>query len=382
MYKIIWTSLCSILFGMFANAQHQYVEVSSDFLEEKRQIKVQLPRSYEKDSKKEYPLILVLDADYLFEPIGGMVDYLSYWEEIPESIVVGVMQKGSRNSDLEVGGENYLPFKNGLAFFDFVELELTTFIEKNYRTTPLRIIAGHGKSANFTNFFLLKEDPLFQAYINFSSFYSPEMQPRIVNALKKVEKATWYYHGFSENEPARPLKEMEQLAAEGDSIANPGLFFLADKHKDATHFTSVSQGVANSLEHIFAVFKPITLSEYQQNIISLESPVEYLEDKYFDIANFYNYKIDMRINDLMFVSRAIEEKEIWDEYKQLSKLAKEHQPETLLSSYFLARYYQETGKPKKAMEYYQYAYDYEEVGQLTKELMLMRANEIKEVFGY
>jgi hypothetical protein len=110
--------------------------------------------------------------------------------------------------------------------------------------------------------------------------------------------------------------------------------------------------------------------------------VEYLEDKYFDIANFYNYKIDMRINDLMFVSRAIEEKEIWDEYKQLSKLAKEHQPETLLSSYFLARYYQETGKPKKAMEYYQYAYDYEEVGQLTKELMLMRANEIKEVFGY
>jgi hypothetical protein len=53
-----------------------------------------------------------------------------------------------------------------------------------------------------------------------------------------------------------------------------------------------------------------------------------------------------------------------------------------LSSYYLARYYQETGKPKKAMEYYQYAYDYEEVGQLTKELMLMRANEIKEVFGY
>ena len=40
--------------------------------------------------KKHIPLILVLDGDYLFEPFSGCVDYLSYWDEIPEAIVVGI----------------------------------------------------------------------------------------------------------------------------------------------------------------------------------------------------------------------------------------------------------------------------------------------------
>lgn len=382
MNKIICHAICFLLLGTVAHAQHQYKEISSDFLEGDRRIKIQLPRSYETNPEKEYPLILVLDADYLFEPIGGMVDYLSYWEEIPEAIVIGIMQKGKKNEDFEIGGVNELPINSGQAFFDFIELELTTFIEKNYRTSPLRIIAGHGKSANFANFFLLKKEPLFQGYINFSPFYSPLMKDRIINALEKVEKKTWYYHGFSDNEPTKQLKEMEALAIEGDSIQNSNVIFLKNQHQDATHFTSVSQGVGKALEDIFAVFKPITPSEYKKVLIAEESPVQYLEDKYFEIADYYSLEINMRINDIMFVSRAIEEKENWDEYKDLSKLAKEHQPNTLLENYFLARYFQEKGNPKKAMKYYQDAYNYQPVGQLTKELMLARANEIKTVFGY
>jgi hypothetical protein len=382
MYKFIWNIICIILLSVYANAQHQYKEISSDFLEGDRQIKIQLPRSYESNPEKEYPLIFVLDADYLFEPIGGMIDYLSYWQEIPEAIVIGVLQKEFRNNDFEVGGENYLPIKDGQRFFDFLELELTTYIEENYRTSPLRIIVGHGKSANFANFFLLKTDPLFQGYINFSPFYTPEMKPRIINALEKIEKTTWYYHGFSKNEPANQLKEMKELGIEGDSIKNPYLIFAKEEYKKATHLTSVSQGITDALEHIFSVFKPITLMEYEQTLIYESSPTAYLEEKYFDIASFYSLRIAMRVNDIMFVSKAIEEKENWEEYKDLSKLAKEHHPETLLEYYFLARYYQEIGKPKKALVYYQDAYNYKGVGQLTKELMLIRAREIQEVFGY
>ena len=382
MKKIYFLLIGFIFISNPLKAQHIYQDIESEFLEQNRKIKLQLPRSYKTNPDKEYPIILVLDADYLFEPIGGMIDYLSYWEEVPEAIVVGIMQNESRKDDFLIDDQDYLPSGPGEAFFDFIELELITYIENNYRTTPLRVIAGHGESANFSNFFLFRKDPLFRAYINFSPFFTKKMKKRVVSGLSKTNSRTWYYYAFSENEPQEQLRAMKDLAIEAELIENSNLNFYTHKFKDATHFTSVSQGIGSALEEIFAVFKPITPQEYDQNLYHAESPVVYLEDKYYDIATFFNLKIAMRVNDLMFASRAIEEKKNWEEYKELSKLAKKHQPKTLLSSYFLARHYQEIGEPKKALKYYQEAYGYQAVGQLTQDLMLIRAEEIKEVFGY
>ena len=53
-------------------------------------MKVQLPRNYNENLSKEYPLIIVLDGDYMFEAVSGSVDYLSYWGNIPESIDIDV----------------------------------------------------------------------------------------------------------------------------------------------------------------------------------------------------------------------------------------------------------------------------------------------------
>lgn len=371
-----------LISSLGSNAQHQYAEIESAFLDQNRGIKIQLPRSYNPNDIKEYPILIVLSGDYLFEPIAGMVDYLSYWDEIPEAIVVGVLQNETKNEDFLIDDQTYLPFLTGEAFFNFLELELITYIEKKYRTLPFRIIAGHGESANFSNFFLLKENQLFQTYINFSPFYTPNMPSRIYAALEKVNQKTWYYHGYSANEPKIELKKMNDMAQEAESFTNANLTFYTDVHENATHFTSVSQGVANALENIFTVFKPITPLVYQKELILKESPVAYLKDKYFEMASLFSIKIDIRINDIMFTSKAIEENEKWEEYKDLSKLAKKHHPETLLESYFLARYNQEIGNPKKAMKYYQEAYSGMAVGQLTPDLMLARVKEIQRVFGY
>ena len=72
------------------SSQVIYEEFASSKLGEKRQIKIQLPRGYENDTDKSYPLFIVLDGDYLFEAVAGNVDYYSYWEDMPEAVVVGV----------------------------------------------------------------------------------------------------------------------------------------------------------------------------------------------------------------------------------------------------------------------------------------------------
>ena len=67
--------------------------ITSKYLNEKRSLEIQLPRSYYVKSEKNYPLMIVLDGDYMFNIVAGSVDYLSYWGDIPENLVVGINQK-------------------------------------------------------------------------------------------------------------------------------------------------------------------------------------------------------------------------------------------------------------------------------------------------
>lgn len=382
MKKLVLSLLVFCFSQQFISAQVEYQTISSTIMQEERRIKIQLPRSYHQDKKKQYPIFIVLDGEYLFEPFAGMIDYLSYWEEIPEAIVVGVMQQPNRELEMQVDDETYLPFAQGEDFFDFLEIELLPYISENYRTSLMSVIAGHNLSANFMNFFLFRKEPFFQGYINLSPRFTQEMTNRIKKSLKRKDDKIWYYIANGTDESKEAKKEIKDLTRELQVLNNEKLSFLYDEIKDATLYTMVSQSIPNALDFIFTSFKPITNREYEDKLLVVANPVKYLEDKYLDISELYNMDFDIRINDIMFVSKAIEETTNWELYKDLSKIAKKNHPDTLLESYFLARHYQEIGEPKKALKHYQNAYGYNSVGPLNKELMLLRAEEIKDVFGY
>lgn len=371
-----------LLLSFSANAQIRYIELESEYLGETRRIKLQLPRNYEKNKTKKYPVILVFDADYLFEPVAGMVDYLSFWQEIPESFVVGIIQGGHRENDMMIDEDQFLPVGPGEDFFDFIELELMNYMEHNYRTTPLSIAIGHNDTANFANFFIFKKVPLFQGYINLSPRFSPEMKNRVVKSLEKSAIRTWFYLACGTDEIKEAKKEIKEMATQLNDVTNPMTTFTFDEFKEATHYTVVSQGIPMALQKIFSSYQPITSKEFEEVLLLSQDPVTYLEDKYYDIATYYGLNIDFRLNDIMYVFYVIEETNNWEQLLSLAKIAKKAYPESMMDSYFQARYYQEMGEPKKALRHYQDAYGLEEVGALTKELMLIRADEIKEVFGY
>ena len=82
MKKYILNILIFILFTSLSNSQNLdslYVSriidtISSKYLNEKRSIEIQLPRSYDVMLEKKYPLMIVLDGDYMFNLVGGSVD--------------------------------------------------------------------------------------------------------------------------------------------------------------------------------------------------------------------------------------------------------------------------------------------------------------------
>ncbi|WP_313791190.1 alpha/beta hydrolase-fold protein [Lacinutrix neustonica] len=69
----------------FLSAQVIYKEFNSEKLGGPRELKIQLPRSYD-SSEKSYPIIVVLDGDYMFEIVSANVDYAAYWEDIPKRL--------------------------------------------------------------------------------------------------------------------------------------------------------------------------------------------------------------------------------------------------------------------------------------------------------
>ena len=83
--------LLLIIFTTTLFSQTQYELINSDRLGE-RELKIQLPRNYADNKEQFYPLIITMDGDYLFEITAGNVDYMSYWDDIPEAIVVGINQ--------------------------------------------------------------------------------------------------------------------------------------------------------------------------------------------------------------------------------------------------------------------------------------------------
>ena len=112
------------------------------------------------------------------------------------------------------------------------------------------------------------------------------------------------------------------------------------------------------------------------------SPVDYLNEKYNMIKELFNIEKKVLINDFRAIAAAIEKNKAYDEYEALGKLARKEHPDTLLGHYYLGRFYEETGEPKKAMRTYRSAYILEEVGGYTKDEMLERADAIKRDFGF
>lgn len=367
----------------FINAQVIYKSIESSKLGESRQLKIQLPRGYDKNTDKKYPLFIVLDGDYLFEVVAGNVDYYSYWEDMPEAIVVGVNQLGKRFDDCMYSGQNSLPIETGASFFEFIGLELIPFIENGYRTENFRVAVGHGETANFINYYLLKGQPLFQAYVAISPELAPKLLEYIPDGLTKAQSKLFYYLANTTLDSKDIIKDAERLHSSISAIDNKNLLYKYDSFEGPSHYSLPAHAIPNAIETIFHVFQPISVKEYREYILKLDtSPVVYLEEKYQTIFDLFGIEKQILINDFKAIAAAIEKNEQFEYFEALGKLARKHYPETLLGNYYIARFYEQTGEPKKAMRTYQSAYTLSEIAGITKDEVLEKANSIKEDFGY
>lgn len=349
-------------------------------LNENRKITIGLPASYEQNTSKQYPILIILDGDYLFDPFFGALNYGAYWDDLPETIIVSIDQNinNERAFDSKYDDLNYLPEEKGAQFFEFIGIELLPYIEKRYRVAPFRIIAGQDTTAGFLNFYLYKDNPVFNAYISLSPELAPEMENRIPENLAKVKKPTFYYQSTADGDLKDVIESVKILDANIKATPNPLLHYTYDHFKGASHYSAALYSIPSALYQFFDCYKPISMNEFTEKIAILPSGyVQYLKDKYDGIEKNLGYRVPVRTTDFKAIEAAILKNKAYDELDELAQIADKDYPKSMLANYELGLMYEKKEDPKRAAKAYQKASQMEPIGDLTTEMMGNKFDEMQ-----
>ncbi len=355
--------------------------IHSQKLNEDREITISLPFSYAQNKTKKYPLLIILDGDYLLDPFEGALKYGAYWDDMPEVIIVGITQnqKNERESDCTIDQETGLPQEKGEAFFEFIGQELLPYLQKNYRTAPFKIIAGHDVTAGFLNFYLYKDNPLFNGYISLSPDLATGMEENIPARLALAKQPLFYYHSTADGDLKSTQKQIIRMDSIAKEIKNPNVNYRFDNFIGDSHYSLVIQSIPKVLYQFFSVYQPISIPEYNDKIAVLPSGyVDYLIKKYEVVEKVLGLKAPIRINDFQAIEAAILQNKAYDELKDLSALANKNYPKSMLADYELALMYEKKEDFKSALKSYQVAYQKQEIGVLTKKMMLEKMEYFKK----
>ena len=366
------------IFGSFGYSQKisDSVFVKSQNLY--RELTVSIPPSYKIDPKRTYPLLFLLDGDYLFDPFEGAIKYGYYWDDLPELIIVGLSQDKERDADCALDEASGLPEGSGADFFEFIGGELIPYLQKKYRISPFKIIAGHDVTASFLNLYLYKDAPLFNAYISLSPELGLEMETRIAERLAGFKQNIFYYQSSSDGDIKKMKEKITALDTNIKAVVNPSLNYKYDDFKEASHYSLVLYSIPSALYHFFSTYQPISTTEFQEKIVKLESGyVNYLKNKYDILEKTLSIKLNIRINDFKAIEAAILKNKAYPELEQLAQLSRKMYPKTMLGDYQMALFYENTGDLKNAARYYLNAFQLQPVGSLTKDMMLDKATELK-----
>lgn len=373
--------IIALLLCFSINAQVTQEIFESFKLQERRDVRYYFPEDYDKE--KKYPLVIVLDGEYLFEQVVANSKFYSQFHGMPQMIIAGINQnENSIRLDDCAWEENGLPGEKAKSFFEFLGMELIPYLDLNYSTAPFKMVVGYDITANFQNYWLFKENSLFNAYINISPTLAPEMETRVPSRLGTFDKQI-FYQLILEGEKSKNTSKIKAMDKAIKAIDKGSLHYYFDEYPQADHISIATYGIGKAFDNIFGMFKPISPKEYKAKILTSEEPVfNYLENKYQVIEDLFGFKKTVDLNDIMAIYAGIRKKEDAESLKPLSDLCKKEFPGTMLGFYFEAEYYEQMGEPKKALRTFEKSFGMEEIDFLTKEMALEKIDALKADFGY
>ncbi|MEN8118322.1 MAG: alpha/beta hydrolase-fold protein [Bacteroidota bacterium] len=214
--------------GLYAQQKIEVVKggevtIESKILKEERTVSVHLPGIYNL-TNQSFPVLYLLDGKGHFQHSKAAVNFLTIRNYMPQIIVVAI-HNVDRNRDFSPVHEEQFPSSGGGEnFLDFIENELTPFINKNYRTSDFSLIMGHSFGGTIITYSLLTRPELFDGYISISPYLFYANNYIIDLADKKLQpsyNSKKFYYMTIGDEPAyfESLDKFSSLVQEKSATA-------------------------------------------------------------------------------------------------------------------------------------------------------------------
>ena len=224
--------------------------LASKVLGEDRTLLISLPKGYESNNTRHYPVLYALDGETHFQHINGTVDWLSNQAiQIPQMIIVAI-------TNTQRGRDMTASYNNGGAdhFLKFIQGELIPYIDTQYRTQPFRILSGHSMAGHLALNVFNQSPQLFNAYIAMSPFFLQDRgETKLVERLNKqlsdgVPGNPFIYASIGDETRLMP---MFQAFEKGLEKAGKNLRWQSFVSADDTHMSIASNTINNALRFIF-----------------------------------------------------------------------------------------------------------------------------------
>ena len=354
--------LCIALSGFSQNItieKFKSTELAGE-LSNERILKIYVPESFKTDSTKVYPLAVILDAEYLFDVYVANAKLFASKDKAPEQIIVGVYQnqKGERKTDSQVNIETNLLTETSSKFYKFIKKELVPHMEGKYRISQFKTIVGNTITGNFINYFLVEDNPLFDAYININPSFPPGISGLFQGKIPDLNSKVWYYLNSGQYNGEKKNESINKIHYILENVENENLTYKFDKLDNATKVSSIGLAMSTAHAHIFEMYSSISKEEFNTNIAELSpaEAIEYLERKYVEIQYLFGANIKIRQRDIFAVEALVLDKENGDYLEEFGKMINRLYPESPIGDYYIGQYYETGNDFKQALKYYKNGY--------------------------
>ena len=143
---------------------------------------------------KKYPIIILLDGYTHFKTASGIAHFMSSNRNrnnlMPESIIIAI-ENIDRERDFtvtKIKTKRPNTMGGGRNFLNFIEKELISYVDENYRTEPSRTLVGHSLGGLLTLNSYMDKNSIFDSYISIdpSIWWSEEMMKNKVDSISSI----------------------------------------------------------------------------------------------------------------------------------------------------------------------------------------------------
>ena len=227
-------------------------------------ITIKLPRSYQKQNQKRYPVVYLLDANYSLPIASGASRFMMNSGAIEEVIIVAV---GYQNgvSGLNSRIYDYTPFEDSSwqrktggesQYLNYLKHSVLPYIKAHYRTNQKSTLVGNSLGGLFAAYTLFTEPSLFSNYIIGSPSVWFKQHSLLTLPVVPAVKATKVYIGIGELEESEGEKMVSgarQLAdkvnKQSGALVTTNLFVIPQ----ARHATAFPTTITQALDWIYQV---------------------------------------------------------------------------------------------------------------------------------